>query len=165
MANVQNGNKIMWQWLLEIPVGTIFCIAKISLVWAAICAPNNTSTAILDAFYKDFTVQWVRLLKYGRHASLILFRANHVNKDLSYYGWIEPKPLPYFFKRRKQCEDKSDKESKTMQVTNEDVNDVDDPTKEIAAKAQRKFQLRWLKSYPWLDYDQENNSMKCSLCD
>ena len=56
---------------------------------------------------------------------------------------MSQKPLSYFFKRRKQCEDKSDKESKTTQVAHEDLNDVDDPTKEIAAKAQRKFQLRY----------------------
>ena len=74
-------------------------------------------------------------------------------------------PQSYFFKRRKQCEDKSDKESKTKQVAHEDLNGFDDPAKEIAAKAQRKFQLQWLKSYPWLDYGQENNSMKCSLRD
>ena len=41
------------------------------------------------------------------------------------------KPLSYFFKRRKQCEDESDKESTTMQVAHEELNDVDDPTKEI----------------------------------
>ena len=68
------------------------------------------------------------------------------------------KPLLYFFTRRKQCEDESDKESTTMQVAHEDLNDVDDPTKEIATKAKRKFQPRWLKSYPWLDYDQVNIS-------
>ena len=45
------------------------------------------------------------------------------------------KPLPYFFKRRKQCKVKSDKESKTTQVAHEDLNDVDDPTKEDAVKA------------------------------
>ena len=75
------------------------------------------------------------------------------------------KPLLYFFTRRKQCEDESDKESTTMQVAHEDLNDVDDPTKEIASKVRRKFQPRWLKSYSWLDYDQENNSKKCSLCE
>ena len=74
------------------------------------------------------------------------------------------KPLSYFFTRRKQSEDESDKESTTMQVAHEDFN-VDDPTKEIATKAKRKLQPRWLKSYSWLDYDQENNSMKCSLCE
>ena len=41
------------------------------------------------------------------------------------------KPLSYFFKRRKQCEDESDKESTTMQVAHEELNDNDDPTKEI----------------------------------
>ena len=41
------------------------------------------------------------------------------------------KPLSYFFKRRKQCEDESDKESTTMQVAHEELNDVDDPTEEI----------------------------------
>ena len=41
------------------------------------------------------------------------------------------KPLSYFFKRRKQCEDESDKESKTMQVVREELNDVNDPTEEI----------------------------------
>ena len=41
------------------------------------------------------------------------------------------KPLSYFFKRRKQCEDESDKESTTMQVAHEELSDVDDPTKEI----------------------------------
>ena len=40
------------------------------------------------------------------------------------------KPLLYFFTRRKQCEDESNKESTTMQVAHEDLNDVDDPTKE-----------------------------------
>ena len=58
------------------------------------------------------------------------------------------KPLPYFFKWRKQCEDESDKESKTTQVAHEDLNDVDDPTKEIAVKAKRKFQPWWLKKQP-----------------
>ena len=76
---------------------------------------------------------------------------------------MSQKTFSYFFKRRKQCKDKSDKESTTTQVAYEDLNDVDDPIKEIAAKAKRKFQPRWLKSYPWLDYDQENNSMKCSF--
>ena len=41
------------------------------------------------------------------------------------------KPLSYFFKCRKQCEDESDKESTTMQVAHEELNDVDDPTEEI----------------------------------
>ena len=41
------------------------------------------------------------------------------------------KPLSYFFTRRKQCEDESDNESTTMQVAHEELNDVDDPTKEI----------------------------------
>ena len=41
------------------------------------------------------------------------------------------KPLSYFFKRRKQCEDESDKESTTMQVAHEELNDVDDPTEEF----------------------------------
>ena len=41
------------------------------------------------------------------------------------------RPLSYFFKRRKQCEDESDKESTTMQVAHEELIDVDDPTKEI----------------------------------
>ena len=41
------------------------------------------------------------------------------------------KPLSYFFKRRKQCEDESDKESTTMQVAHEELNDVNDLTKEI----------------------------------
>ena len=34
-----------------------------------------------------------------------------------------------------------------MQVAHEDLNDVDDPTKEIATKAKRKSQPRWLKSF------------------
>ena len=41
------------------------------------------------------------------------------------------KPLSYFFKQRKQCEDESDKESTTMQVAHEELNDVNDLTKEI----------------------------------
>ena len=41
------------------------------------------------------------------------------------------KPLSYFFQRRKQCEDESDKESTTMQAAHEELNDVDDPTEEI----------------------------------
>ena len=41
------------------------------------------------------------------------------------------KPLSYFFKRRKQCEDEYDKESTTMQVAHEELNDVNDPTEEI----------------------------------
>ena len=41
------------------------------------------------------------------------------------------KPLSHFFQRRKQCEDESDKESTTMQVAHEELNDVDDPTEEI----------------------------------
>ena len=45
-----------------------------------------------------------------------------------------------------------------MQVAHEDLNDVDNPTKNIATKAKRKFQPRWLNNYPWLDYDQVNNN-------
>ena len=44
-----------------------------------------------------------------------------------------PKPLSYFFKKWKQCKDESDKESTTMQVDHEDLNDINDPTKEISA--------------------------------
>ena len=40
-------------------------------------------------------------------------------------------PLSYVFKCRKQCEDESDKESTTMQVAHEELNDVNDLTKEI----------------------------------
>ena len=69
------------------------------------------------------------------------------------------KPLSYmyFLKRRRQWEDESDKESTTTQVAHEDLTDVDDQKKEIAPKAKRKFQLRWLKSYPWLNYDQNES--------
>ena len=35
-----------------------------------------------------------------------------------------------------------------MQVAHEDLNDVDDPTKEVDVKAKRKFQPRWLKKQP-----------------
>ena len=46
--------------------GTIFHIGKISLVWAAICAPNNATAAILDVFYKDLTVRAVGQMKANR---------------------------------------------------------------------------------------------------
>ena len=52
----------------------------------------------------------------------------------------------YFFKRRKQCEDKSGKESTTTQVAYEDLNDVDDPIKEIAAKAKENSSRDGLKA-------------------
>ena len=47
---------------------------------------------------------------------------------------LSQKPLSYFFQQRKQCEDKSDKESKTTKVAHEDLNDVDDPTKKLPPK-------------------------------
>ena len=66
--------------------------------------------------------------------SLIHFERTMWMKDLS-YGWKEPTlSYMYFFKRRKQCKDESDKESTTMQIAQEDLNNVDDPTKEIGAQ-------------------------------
>ena len=47
-------------------MGTIFHIGKISLVWAAICAPNNATAAILDVFYKDLTVRAIGQMKANR---------------------------------------------------------------------------------------------------
>ena len=49
-------------------MGTIFHVAKISLVCAAICKPNNATAAILDVFYKDLTVHEIGQTKAGRSA-------------------------------------------------------------------------------------------------
>ena len=120
-------------------IGTIFHLAKMSLVWAAICTPNNATTAILDVFYKDLTVHGIGQTKANRSAC---YNAGAIFDSIS----SEPrerktppstlviteksqKPLSYFFKRRKQSEDESDKESTTTQGAHEDLNDVDDPTK------------------------------------
>ena len=42
--------------------GTIFHLAKISLVWA----PNNATAAILDISHKDFTVRAIGQMKANR---------------------------------------------------------------------------------------------------
>ena len=122
-------------------MGTIFHIVKISLVWAAICALNNATAAILDVFYKVLTVHVSSQMKANRYTC---YNAGAISDSIScelcerktlFMAENSQKPLPYFFKWRKQCEDESDKESKTTQVAHEHLNDVDDPTKEIAVKA------------------------------
>ena len=99
-----------------------------------------------------------RSTRYNAGANFDSFLSKPCERKTLVMAEKSQKPLLYFFTQRKQCEDESNKESTTMQVAHEDLNDVDDPTKEIATKAKRKFQPRWLKSYPWLDYDQVNNS-------
>ena len=135
-------------------MGTIFHIVKISLVWAAICALNNATTSILDVFYKDLTVRVISQMKANRYTC---YNAGAIFDSISskLCEWKtlvmaenSQKPLSYFFKWRKQCKVKSAKESKTMQVAHEDLNDVDDPTKEDAVKAKWKFQPQWLKKQP-----------------
>ena len=137
-------------------MGTIIfhIIVKKSLVWAAICALNNATAAILDVFYKVLTVHVSSQMKANRYTC---YNASTIFDSIScklcerktlVMAENSQKPLPYFFKWRKQCEDESDKESKTTQVAHEDLNDVDDPTKEIAVKAKRKFQPWWLKKQP-----------------
>ena len=37
--------------------------------------------------------------------------------------------------------------------------------KKLTLKLNENSSRDGLKSDPWLDYDQENNSMKCSLCE
>ena len=106
-----------------------------------------------------------RSTRYNAGANFDSFLSKPCERKTLVMAEKSQKPLLYFFTRRKQCEDESDKESTTMQVAHEDLSDVDDPTKEITTKAKRKFQPRLLKSYSWSDYDQENNSMKCSLCE
>ena len=61
---------------------TIFHIAKISLVWAAICAPNNATAAILDVFHNNLTVRAVAQMSACYNAGAIFdsFWANHVNE-------------------------------------------------------------------------------------
>ena len=67
-------------------IGTIFHTAKISLVGAAICAPNNATPAILDVFYNDLTVRAIGQTKairsacYNAGAIFDSFWANHVNE-------------------------------------------------------------------------------------
>ena len=67
-------------------IGTSFHIAKIFLVWAAICAPNNSTAAILDVFHNDLTVhaigqkKAIRSACYNAGAIFDSFWANHVNE-------------------------------------------------------------------------------------
>ena len=121
-------------------MGTIFHIAKKSLVWATICAPNNATPTILDVFYKDHSVcdwsdesQKSTCYNAGAIFDSILSepceRKTLVMAEKSQNLCL----CLYFFKWRKQCEDQSGKENTTMQVAHEDLNDVDDPTKEILA--------------------------------
>ena len=114
-------------------------IVKISLVWAPICTLNNATAAILHVFYKDLTVHVIGQTKANRSAC---YNAGAIFDSISSepFEWKTPlsnldmaekseKALSYFFKRRKQFEDESDKENTTTQVAHEDLNDVDDPTK------------------------------------
>jgi len=108
-------------------MGTIFHLAKISLGRAAICAPNNTTAAILNVSHKDFTVRVIGQMKANRSTC---YNAGAIFDSIS----SEPcerktlvmteksqKPLSYFFKWRKQCKKESHKESTTMQVAHEDL--------------------------------------------
>ena len=135
-------------------MGTIFHIVKISLVWAAICALNNATTSILDVFYKDLTEHVISQMKANRYtcynagAIFDFISSKLCERKTLVMAENSQKPLPYFLKWRKQCKVKSDKGSKTTQIAHEDLNDVDDPTKEVAVKAKWKFQPRWLKKQP-----------------
>ena len=135
-------------------MGTIFHIVKISLVWAAICALNNATTSILDVFYKDLTERVISQMKANRYtcynagAIFDFISSKLCERKTLVMAENSQKPLPYFLKWRKQCKVKSDKGSKTTQIAHEDLNDVDDPTKEVAVKAKWKFQPRWLKKQP-----------------
>ena len=61
------------------------------------------------------------------------------------------KPLLYFFARKKQCEDECNKESTTMQVAHEDLNNVNDPTKNIAPKLKENSSHDGLKAtHGWI---------------
>ena len=61
------------------------------------------------------------------------------------------KPLLYFFTQRKQCEDESNKESTTMQVAHEELNDVDDPTKKLPPKLKENSSRDGLKAtHGWI---------------
>ena len=67
------------------------------------------------------------------------------------YGRKEPKTFVIFFKQRKQCEDESNKESTTMQVAHEDLNDVNDPTKKMPSKLKENSSLDGLKAtHGWI---------------
>ena len=65
--------------------------------------------------------------------SLILFRVNHGNEKTQL--WLK--------KTKNLCHIFSNEES-SVKVAHEDL--VNDPTKKIATKAERKFQPRWLKA-------------------
>ena len=89
---------------------TIFHIAKMSLVWAAICTLNNATSAILDVFYKDLTVHVIGQTKAHRSAC---YNAGAIFDSISSEPWEwkdlvmaekNQKPMSYFFKWRKQCE-------------------------------------------------------------
>ena len=118
---------------------TIFHIVKMSLVWAAICTLNNATSAILDVFYKDLTVHVTGQTKAHRSAC---YNAGAIFDSILSEPWEwkdlvmaekNQKPMSYFFKWRN-----------SVKVAYEDL--VNDPTKKIAAKAERKFQPRWLKA-------------------
>ena len=80
-------------------MGTIFHIAKISLVWAASYTLNNVNAtaAILHVFYKDLTVYAIGQTKPIEAPfimwapSLILFRMNHVNERRLHPPYLWPK--------------------------------------------------------------------------
>ena len=101
-------------------MGTIFHIATISLVWAAICTLNNATAAILDVFYKDLTMRGISQTKanrsacYDAGANFDSILSKPSERKTLVVAEKSQKPLSYFFKRRKQCEDESDKESTTM---------------------------------------------------
>ena len=159
MTNVRIENKI-WNTLNvscgcdKVIDGYNFPYSENIPSWAAICTPNNATAAILDVFYKDLTVHAISQMKANRCACYnagAIF--DSVSSELCEQKTLvmaenSQKPLPHFSEWRKQYKDESDKESKTMQVAHEDLNDVDDPIKEIAVKAKRKFRPRWLKKQP-----------------
>ena len=120
---------------------TIFHLVKISLVWAAICTLNNATATILDVFYKDLTVHAIGQTKANRSAC---YNAGAIVDSISSEPWEwkdlvmaekSQKPMSYFFKQRKQCESCSWR-FEWCQWSN----------KKNAAKAERKFQPRWLKA-------------------
>ena len=125
-------------------MGTIFHIVKTSLVWAAICTPKNTTFLGVCNLQRSAIGQMKAnrsaCYKVGAIFDSISSKPCEQKMHSSTLVMAEKcqKPLSYFFKWRKQCEDELDKQSTTTQVAHEDLIVVDEPTKKVAAKTKKK---------------------------
>ena len=70
---------------------------------------------------------------------------------------LQQRTLKHYF-----AGDKPEGSKETVDSSEVNNNVVPDQTEKIKCKIARKFQVQWLRLYPWLNFDE--NVMTCTLC-